>query len=114
MWIAMVILIALTLRALYLQACLGGSARIRSEHKACLSCEVRRRVRMEKVPGHVSEFPVPREQRIQVFRLLGVVLWLNEMSVALPSTACECFESVAPGDFDRQFPSWLRLPSNAG
>lgn len=114
MLIAMLILIALALRALYLQAWLGSSARIRTERKGWLTCEVRRRVGMERVPDHVSEFPVPREERIRVFRLLGIVLWHSEMSIALPDAACECIENVAPQDFDRQFPSWLRLANNTG
>jgi len=114
MLIAMLILIALALRALYLQAWLGKWVRIRTERKGWLVCEVRRRVGMEKIPEHVSEFPVPREERIRVFRLLGMVLWHNEMSVALPNAACECFEKIAPQDFDREFPSWLRLANGAG
>jgi len=111
---AMLILMTLALRALYLRAWLGSSTRIRVERKGWLTCEVRRRVGMEKVPDHVSEFPVPREERIRVFRLLGLVLWHREMSVALPLAACACFENIAPQDFDRQFPIWLRLPGNAG
>ena len=114
MLIAMLILFALVLRALYLRAWLGSSVPIRTERQGWLTCEVRRRVGMEKIPDHVSEFPVPREERIRVFRLLGLVLWHREMSVALPNTACECFEKVAPADFDRQFPSWLRLAGNSG
>ena len=114
MLIATFILTALVLRALYLQAWLGSSVRIRSERKGWLTREVRRRVGMEAVPHYVSEFPVPREERIQVLRLLGIVLWHSEMSVALPNAACACLENVAPQDFDRQFPNWLRLPGNAG
>ena len=113
MLIATFVLIALALRALYLQAWLGSSARIRAEQMGWLTCEVRRRVGMEKIPDHVSEFPVPREERIRVFRLLGLVVWHNEMSVALPNAACECLENIAPRDFDRQFPSWLRLANDA-
>ena len=114
MLIEILILSALALRALYLRAWLRSSAQIRMERKGWLTCEVRRRVGMEKIPDHVSEFPVPREERIRVFRLLGMVLWHDEMSVALPNAACECFENIAPQDFDRQFPSWLRLADNAG
>jgi hypothetical protein len=114
MLIATFILIALALRALYLQAWLGSSVRIRTERKGWLTCEVRRRVGMEKIPHYVSEFPVPREERIQVFRLLGIVLWHSEMSVALPNAACECIENIAPQDFDLQFPSWLRLAKSVG
>ena len=109
MLIAIFILIALALRALYLQIWLRNSTRIKYERKGWLICELWRRVGMERVPDHVSEFPVPREERIRVFRLFGLVLWHDEMSVALPNTACECFENVAPQDFDREFPRWLRL-----
>lgn len=109
MLIAIFILMALALRALYLQIWLRNSTRIKYEREGWLICELRRRVGMERVPDHVSEFPVPREERIRVFRLFGLVLWHDEMSVALPNTACECFEKVAPQDFDREFPRWLRL-----
>jgi hypothetical protein len=109
MIIAMLVLIALALRAFYLEAWLARSIPIRKDRKGWLGVEVRRRVGMQEIPGHVSEFPVPREERIRVLRLLGIALWHNEMSVALPNTACECFENIAPQDFDRQFPNWLRL-----
>lgn len=56
MFIATLILIALALRALYLHAWLSSSTRIRTERKGCLTCEVRRRVGMEKSPNHVSHF----------------------------------------------------------
>ena len=104
-----VILAALVLRALYLQHRMGGSVPIRREKMGWLTLEVRRRVGMEKIPEHISEYPVPREERIQVYRLLGVILWHDEMSIALPNSACECFEKVSPQDFDREFPRWLRL-----
>ncbi|WP_286511093.1 hypothetical protein [Variovorax davisae] len=105
----MLVLMALALRAFYLEAWLASSVPIRKDRRGCLGVEVRRRVGMHEIPGHVSEFPVPREERIRVSRLLGIALWHDEMSVALPSTACECFENIAPQDFDRQFPDWLRL-----
>lgn len=114
MLIATLILIALALRALYFHAWLGSSERIRTERKGCLTSEVRRRVGMEKIPDHVSEFPAPREERIRVFRVLGMVLWHREMSVALPIAACECFENITPQDFDREFPAWLRVTKGAG
>lgn len=114
MFIATLVLVVLVLRVLYLQAWLGSSARIRMERMGWLTCEVRRRVGMERIPDHISEFPVPREERIRVLRLLGIVLWHSEMSVGLPNSACECIEKITPQDFDRQFPSWLRSASNAG
>ena len=108
MIIAMLVLPALALRAFYLE-----SIPIRKDRKGWLGVEVRRRVGMQELPGHVSQFPVPREERIRVLRLLGIALWHNEMSVALPNTACECFENIAPQDFDRQFPNWLRLGAHS-
>jgi hypothetical protein len=109
MIIAMLFLIAAALRVFYLEAWLARSIPIRKDRKGWMIVEVRRRVGMQEIPGHVSEFPVPREERIRVLRLFGIALWHNEMSVALPNTACECFENIAPQDFDRQFPNWLRL-----
>ena len=112
MFIATLVLIVLVLRVLYLQAWLGSSTRIRMERLGCLTCEVRRRVGMERIPDYISEFPTPREERIRVLRLLGIVLWHSEMSVGLPNSACECIEKITPEEFDRQFPSWLRLAGN--
>jgi hypothetical protein len=40
------------------------------------------------------------------------VLWHEEMTVALPDTACEHLAEITPQDFDRQFPIWLRLAGN--
>ena len=112
MFIALLVLFAVALRALYLHAWLQGSEMIRRESHGLLAFEVRRRLGMEKIPSHFSEFPVPREERIRVVQCLGIVLWHSELSVALPNTACECFANVAPQDFDREFPSWLRLTGN--
>lgn len=69
---------------------------------------------MQRLPNHVSEFPVPREERILVRRLLGIVLWHKEVSVALPNAACEHLGEITAQDFDRQFPNWLRLISSPG
>ncbi|MDM0113101.1 hypothetical protein QTI66_13160 [Variovorax sp. J22R133] len=113
MFIAVLILIALALRALYLQAWLRSSVRIRMERNGPITIEVRRRVGMHAIPPHVCEFPVPREERIRVVRLLGIVLWHNEMSLGLPDSACECFDKIGPQDFDKQFPDWLRLSRRA-
>ena len=71
--------------------------------------ELRRRVTMQHVPQHVSDFPSPREERILVTRFWGVVLWHREMSVALPDSACDHLEKITPQEFDGQFPNWLRL-----
>jgi hypothetical protein len=99
----------LALREIFLEHWLVRSACIRRKRIGLVALEVRRRVGMERLPQHVSEFPVPREERILVSRLLGLVLWHREVSVALPSSACERLEAVTPQDFDRQFPAWLRL-----
>lgn len=109
-----VVLLVLAARELYLEVWLSRAACIRTKRKGWLAIEVRRRVAMERVPLHVSEFPVPREERILVGRLLGLVLWHSEMSVALPNCACEHLEEITPQDFDRQFPTWLRLVNGTG
>jgi hypothetical protein len=85
------------------------SVRIRSESQGWLHFEVRRRVAMRSVPEHVSEYPVPREERIRLVRLAGIVIWHRELSVALPDTACGHLEEVTAQEFDRCFPPWLRL-----
>lgn len=109
---AMLILLLLLAWELRLQIWLAKAVRIRAKRSGWIVIEVRRRVSMLRLPPHVSEFPVPREERIQVHRLLGIVLWHEEMTVALPDTACEHLAEITPQDFDRQFPIWLRLAGN--
>lgn len=108
-----VLIAVLGLRTLYLERWLGRSICIRRQRRGWLAVEVRRRVGMERLPRHVSEYPVPREERILVNRLAGVVLWHREVSVALPDSACEHLQEVSAQEFDREFPAWLRL-ANAG
>lgn len=111
---ALLILLLLVAWELRVQIWLGRTMRIRVRRIGWLVVEVRRRVSMLRLPDHVSEFPVPREERILVHRLLGIVLWHEEMSVALPDTACEHLAEIAPQEFDRQFPVWLRLAGGPG
>jgi len=99
---------------LYLQFWLGNSVRIRTETKGWLTWEVRRRVLMEKMPQHVSEFPMPREERVRACRLFGLALWHSEMSIGLPGSACANLERIPPQDFDKEFPIWLRMAKSAG
>jgi hypothetical protein len=103
------ILVAIAAREIYLMVWLDRSARIRIKKKGWLVVEVRRRVTMEHVPQHVSDFPSPREERILVKKLLGMVLSHREVSVALPESACDHLEKITPQEFDGQFPNWLRL-----
>ncbi|MDM0073904.1 hypothetical protein QTH90_05895 [Variovorax sp. J2P1-59] len=114
MLIAALILLLLVGWELHLQRSLGKAACIRARRTGWVVIEVRRRVSMQRLPQHVSEFPVPREERILVSRLLGIVLWHREMSVALPEAACGHLAEITPQDFDRQFPSWLRLANGPG
>ena len=107
----LVLVAALALRELYLEHWLGRSVCIRRQRKGLMAVEVRRRVGMERLPSGVSEYPVPREERILVYRLVGVVLWHREVSVALPLSACEHLQDVTAQEFDRAFPAWLRLKS---
>lgn len=111
---ASLILLLLVAWELRVQIWLGRTVCIRVRRTGWIVIEVRRRVSMLRLPDHVSEFPVPREERILVYRLLGIVLWHEEMSVALPNTACEHLAEIAPQDFDRQFPTWLRLAGGPG
>ncbi|MDM0012136.1 hypothetical protein QTH87_06740 [Variovorax sp. J22P168] len=92
---------------------MGQASCIREERNGPWVTEVRRRVVMERLPHHVSEFPVPREQRFLVRRLAGVVVWHRDMSVALPNAACDHLAEITPLEFDREFPSWLRLINGA-
>ena len=105
----LVLVAALALREFYLEHWLGRSMCIRRQRKGLTTVEVRRRVAMERLPSSVSDYPVPREERILVKRLAGVVLWHREVSVGLPLSACEHLQDVTAQEFDRAFPSWLRL-----
>lgn len=96
------------LRELRLELRLQGATLIRSERNGHFAIEIHRRVVMLQLPAHVSAFPLPRERRIRVRRLWGIALSQQEISVALPVSACENLSGIAPGDFDRQFPIWLR------
>ena len=110
---ASLILLLVLAWELRLQFWLARAACIRARRSGWMVIEVRRRVTMLRLPHHVSEFPVPREERILVRRLLGIVIWHEEMSVALPHSACAHLAAVTPEDFDRQFPTWLRLHRHA-
>lgn len=114
MSIIALVLLTLLGRVLYLQFWLGNSVRIRTETKGWLTWEVRRRVLMEKMPQHVSEFPMPREERVRACRLFGLALWHSEMSIGLPGSACANLERIPPQDFDKEFPIWLRMAKSAG
>jgi len=113
MLIAILVFTCLAAREVFLERWLGRCACILRTRKGWIAVEIRRRVRMERLPLHICEFPVPREERIRVSRLLGVILWHREVSVALPESACEHLDEVAPEDYDRQFPAWLRLADAA-
>ena len=111
MLVALLIFFLLAAWEVYLQLRVGKAGCIRAKRKGWFVVELRRRVSMQRLPHHVSEFPVPREERILVRRMLGLVIWHKEMSVALPDAACEHLAEITPQDFDRQFPIWLRLVS---
>ena len=112
--IATALVLALTLRALYVHLQVAHAELIRRDKKGALSYEVRRRVYMEVLPLHVSEYPEPREVRTQVLRLTGVVLWRKGLSVALPAEACEHLGDISAIEYDGRFPSCLRLGSSRG
>ncbi|MBC8742790.1 hypothetical protein F6X40_40675 [Paraburkholderia sp. UCT31] len=101
--------LAPVLRALYLRRQLRGTTLVRRDRKGALSYEVRRRVCMEALPLHVSEYPVPREVRLRVLRLASLVLWSMERSIALPSEACARLGNISAQEFDDHFPNWLQL-----
>ena len=88
---------------------LRGTTRIGSRKIGFVRIELRRRVEMHQLPQHVSQFPVPREERILVSRLFGCVLRHREESVALPDPACTHLGDITPQEFDRQFPTWARV-----
>jgi len=103
------LLLMLVAREVYLALWLHRSTRIQCSRQGWVATEIRRRVAMEEVPVHVSAYPLPREERILVSRVLGLVIWHREVSVGLPASACERLSAIAPQEFDQQFPPWLRL-----
>lgn len=109
MLIAMFCVLVFVGRELYLEHWLKPSICIRTGRTGIVGVEIRRRVGMERLPRHISEYPVPREERILVRRFLGLVLWHREVSVALPNSAAEHLDAVSPQEFDGQFPAWLQL-----
>ncbi|KDP87467.1 hypothetical protein CF70_001155 [Cupriavidus sp. SK-3] len=110
MLIVMVLLVlAFSLRALYLQIHVARTELVRSEEKGMLTYEVRRRVGMERLPSHISEYPVPREVRIRVLRFAGVVLWRKELHIALPGESCRRLGDIPAHETDGRFPIWLQL-----
>ena len=115
MWITLLfILSAIAFREFRLYFWLRGTTLIRSRGKGLVRIELRRRVAMEHLPDYVSEFPVPREERILVGRFIGCALWHQEESVALPEAACTHLGDITPQEFDRQFPAWLRVAGTPG
>ena len=108
MLIVMVLLV-LALRALYLHMHLARATLVRREEKGMLTYEVRRRVGMERLPSHISEYPVPREVRIRVLRFAGVVLWRKELHIALPGESCRRLGDIPAHETDGRFPIWLQL-----
>lgn len=109
MLIVTVLVIALVLRALILYVQVSRTTLVRCEINGALSYKVRRRVCMEVIPSHVSEYPVPREVRVRVIRFFGVVLWRNEVSIALPAEACGHLGDISAQEYDGCFPPWLQL-----
>lgn len=108
-------LILLALRALYLHLQVAHAELIRRETRGALSYEVRRRVYMEVLPLHVSEYPEPREVRTRVLRLTGVVLSRKTLSIALPTESCARLGDISAREFDGRFPPCLQLgPSGGG
>lgn len=114
MLIAAALLFALVLRALYLHLQVAHAELIRRDTKGPLSYEVRRRVYMEVLPLHVSEYPGPREVRTRVLRLTGVVLWRKPLSIALPTESCARLEDVSARELDGRFPPCLQLGPSRG
>lgn len=114
MLIAAALLFALVLRVLYLHLQVAHAEMIRRDTKSPLSYEVRRRVYMEVLPLHVSQYPEPREVRTRVLRLTGVVLSRKALSIALPTESCARLGDVSAREFDGRFPPCLQLGASRG
>ena len=99
----------LSVRAIHLHWHVAAMRLVRRDASGWFSYELRRRVLLVAVPGHVSSYPVPREERVRVVRLAGLVLWHQELSIALPNEACSHLGDISPQEFDTRFPSWLQL-----
>ena len=74
-----------------------------------LSEEIHQKIEMHGLPPHVSPFPEPRELRVRVLRLLGLVIWREYREIALPAEACYRMHAIASSEFNAQFPSRFRV-----
>lgn len=108
-WVSALLMSILVTRALYLHRQVAAMLLVRRQRSGWVSCEVRRRVSLVALPGHVALYPVPRESRIRVVRFAGVVVWRSELSIALPDEACSHLSDISPQVFDSRFPTWLQL-----
>lgn len=86
---------------------------IRSEKKGLLTYELRRVAQMVQPPLNVAAFPEPRETRMEVISLAGVVLSYTALTLALPRDTAERIEKVTDQEFDSLFPSWLQVSGEA-
>lgn len=107
--VSVLFLMLLALRAFYLHRHVATMVLVRRDSSGWFSHELRRRVLLVAVPGHISTYPVPREERVRVVRMAGLVLWHKELSIALPNEACSHLADISPQEFDTRFPSWLQL-----
>lgn len=69
---------------------------------------------MEQLPAYISQFPVPREVRMRVLRIAGIVLWRETNSIALPDEACSHLGDITIQQYDEQFPRWAQIGAIAG
>ncbi|AOZ02024.1 hypothetical protein BKK81_22055 [Cupriavidus sp. USMAHM13] len=109
MLVATVIVLVLMLRAIYVGAKVGRVTLIRRSGRGLLHVELRRCVYMERLPAYISQFPVPREMRMRVVRMAGIVLWRETRSIALPDEACSHLADISIQEYDEQFPRWARV-----
>lgn len=73
LWVAVFILFSLVSRAVYLHRDVTAMALVRRDASGWLSHEVRRRVSLVALPGHISAYPVPRER--SAFESFGLPVW---------------------------------------
>lgn len=107
--VSVLFLILLALRLFYLHRHVAAMVLVRRDASGWFTHELGRRVLLVAVPGHVSTYPVPREERVRVVRVAGLVLWHKKLSIALPNGACSHLSDISPQEFDARFPSWLQL-----
>ena len=74
--------------------------------KHMIAVEVRRRTYLDRTG--FAEFPMPREERVMVWRFGGLPLWIHSTSIGLPAEMDARIQHVKAHEFDEHFSAEFR------